>query len=73
VLEVERCLVSRNGLGIVSEAVNGGTATVRVAGSRVVGNTTGLSVDGGALVSFGDNKVAGNGTDGTFTATIAKQ
>jgi hypothetical protein len=74
-LEVERCLVSRNGTGINAGGTNGGTAVIRVAGTRIVGNTTGVLVDaGGTVSSFGDNKLAGNGTDGTFTGpTIAKQ
>jgi hypothetical protein len=75
-LEVERCLVTRNGTGIRVASDLGATNTVRVSDTRIVGNTVGLAAAGtgtSVLLSFGDNKLAGNGTDGAFTGTIAKQ
>lgn len=53
-----------NGAGV--EAI-GATAAVRIGGSTVTGNTTGLFKSGGGqILSFGDNNVSGNGTE--FTA-----
>jgi hypothetical protein len=51
-------------------ASNGATATVRVTRSRITGNVTGLLNGGGSLVSYGDNNLDGNTTDGVFTSTI---
>jgi hypothetical protein len=39
--------------------------------SSITGNGTGLSAGGGgSIVSFGDNSIAGNTTDGAPTSTI---
>ena len=42
---------------------------IRVGDSTVAGNATGLSAVGSFLISFGTNKMYGNGSDGAFTAT----
>jgi hypothetical protein len=47
-----------------------GPAAVTVAGTAIVNNTTGLS---GPVVSAGDNLLAGNGSDGQFASTKARQ
>jgi hypothetical protein len=60
---------SAGGTGILA---SGAGATIRIGDSTVTGNLTGLSVDGGgAIESYGTNKVNGNGTDGAPTSTIA--
>jgi hypothetical protein len=60
-----------NAFGIRSIGPN---ATVRVDGSSVIGNSTGLSFsDSGALLSFGNNAVRTNGTDGAFSGAVALQ
>ena len=60
-----------NGFGIRSI---GSTVTVRVDGSSVVGNSTGLSFSGGGtLLTFGNNAVRANGTDGSFSGSLALQ
>ena len=57
--------------GIVSD---GATTTVRVVDSTIIGNVTGLStVSSGALLSYGNNKVRANATDGAFTAPLSLQ
>jgi parallel beta helix pectate lyase-like protein len=49
------------------------TAEIWIGQSTVFGNTTGVQASGGALVrSFGDNYIAGNQSDGTFTATARR-
>jgi hypothetical protein len=41
--------------------------------STIVDNGQGLSTTGGLLLSYGNNRVAGNGTDGSFTGLISLQ
>jgi hypothetical protein len=49
----------------------GAAATARLSDSTVQQNTTGLSVTGGgSIISFNNNRLAGNGTDGAPTLTI---
>jgi hypothetical protein len=51
--------------------VTGGAATARVSRSTIMGNATGFATStGGTLVSYGDNNLDGNTTNGTATATI---
>jgi hypothetical protein len=60
-----------NNIGIRSIGPN---VTVRVDGSTVTGNSTGLRfVTGGALLSFGNNNVIANGADGAFSGTVGLQ
>jgi hypothetical protein len=47
-----------------------GPAAVTVAGTAIVNNSTGLS---GAVISGGNNLLAGNGSDGQFASTKAPQ
>jgi len=51
-----------------------GGATVRVNNTTITGNTTGLTAVGGAqILSFGNNRLVGNGVDGAFSGTLALQ
>ena len=44
---------------------------IRVSQTTIEENTTGLfATAGGTIVSFGNNRLAGNGTNGSFTSTI---
>jgi hypothetical protein len=59
-----------NAVGIVAA----GTAVVRVGQSTVAANGTGWQKsDGGQIISYGNNNVTGNTTDGTPSSTIALQ
>jgi hypothetical protein len=52
----------------------GPNVTVRVDGSSIMGNSTGLSFsDGGAILSYGNNAVNTNGVDGAFSGPVALQ
>jgi hypothetical protein len=52
----------------------GPNVTVRVGDSAFTGNSMGLSYSGGgALLTFGTNKVRANGTDGGFSGPVALQ
>lgn len=46
-------------------AVAQASATMRLGGSTITGNATGVSNSGGTLQSFKNNQIAGNTTDGT--------
>ena len=60
-----------DGSGIASYGVG---STVRVTGSTVSGNSSGLdSADGGRIITFGDNRLRDNDADGIFTGSEAKQ
>jgi hypothetical protein len=52
----------------------GPNVTVRVSGSSVIGNGTGLAFDSGsALLSFSNNEVQANGINGNFSSSLAPQ
>jgi|tagenome__1003787_1003787.scaffolds.fasta_scaffold20917727_1 hypothetical protein len=57
-----------NGIGV---SATGAGAIIRIGNATVTGNTTGLSASGGQIVSYGSNKVDGNGSGGAPTSTIA--
>jgi len=62
---------ANNAIGIRSLGPN---VTVRVDGSSVTGNGTGLAFgSGGALLSFGNNEVQANGANGAFSGPVALQ
>jgi hypothetical protein len=61
---------------IVDNLVNGiqtlsdGSA-IKVGASTIGGNGTGVLATAGSIVSFGNNQISDNGSDGTFTSTKA--
>ena len=64
-------IASNGGQGIVASRA---LASVRVRQSEITGNTIGVqSLNGGQIISHGDNVVAGNTTNGAFTSTVAPQ
>jgi hypothetical protein len=69
---VSNTLVSGNtGTGIASQDVG---STVQVTGNTISDNGFGVrSLSSGVLISFGDNALANNTTNGTFTGTAVKQ
>jgi hypothetical protein len=73
-LNVEDCLIERANTAIYgTNNFGGGTALARVNHSTIVDNGTGLSTYGVPLLSYGNNRLAGNGTDGSFTGLISLQ
>jgi hypothetical protein len=59
-------------MSFISGVYAGSGATARVRNSMITGNTSGI--DGAdSRISFGNNGLHGNGTDGSFSATIAQQ
>jgi hypothetical protein len=70
VINLESCIVAGNGAASI-RSVNAG-ATIRLSNVMVVNNATGLSpFGGGAIVSFGNNRIAGNGPNGDGSANGA--
>lgn len=73
-LNVENCVVERSNYGIFASGGGGGSsATARVSHSAIVDNSTGLSSFGAPILSYGNNRLAGNGMDGAFTGLISLQ
>ena len=71
---VKNCTISNNITGIQTFKGGAGVPTIRVSGSTITGNGNGLVSGGGAqLLSYGDNNLDGNGTDGAFTGTIPRK
>ncbi len=69
-LDLDNVLVSGSATGIMS--LNG--AVVRVYNSTIVNNETGLSPSaGGTIMSSGNNRLAGNSSNGAFSGTIGMQ
>ena len=62
--------ISDNGAaGILS---NGASATVRISQDTISGNITGLlATNSGKIISFGNNSILGNATDGVPTSTVS--
>lgn len=59
---VNHSVIANNGSnGIRSE---GAGARVRLSDSTITGNVTGLSIAGGTVISFSNNRIKGNGVDG---------
>ena len=66
---VTNSLLNGNGTGVT--ASNG--TTVRLSGNTIVFNRTGLAAPTGKIISFRNNSIDGNGTNGAPTSTVAQQ
>jgi len=67
---VENTRLINNAVGLAVDAT-AAAATVRLSNSTVQLNDTGLSTaGGGSIISFNNNRLNGNGSDGTPTQTI---
>ncbi|HEY2113972.1 MAG TPA: hypothetical protein VGJ51_02715 [Candidatus Angelobacter sp.] len=73
-LNLEGCLIQGSYTGIVSSGGGGGgTVIVRVSHSTITDNGLGLSSFSASLLSYGNNRLAGNSSDGSFTGLISLQ
>ena len=71
-LFLESSVASNNATNGINST--GAAATIRLSNMTITGNNVGLTnVSGGAIISFGNNKNAGNGTNGAPTSTIGLQ
>ncbi len=60
--------------GLQANSAAGGSATLTVSYSSIGGNAIGVNAVGGAqILSGGNNELAGNTTNGTFTGLAALQ
>jgi len=68
---VSNSLITGNGIGV---SVNG-DSTVRISGNVITNNLTGLlrTLRGAQIISFQNNTIDGNGTNGTSSSTVALQ
>lgn len=66
-MNIEGGSASLNGTGVFSQ---GAAATVRISNMSISGNTTGISGAGSNILSFGNNRVAGNTTNGAPTGPV---
>src|SRR5688572_18232013 len=73
-VNVDNCHISNNGLtnaGAAGVKAKGDSATVNISESLVTGNPNGLGPEtGGAIVSFGSNRVVFNTVNGNATGNI---
>ena len=70
-LSIDNCKVTYNGAGVDA---NGAATVIRISNSVVFGNTgAGLGLSGGAIRSFGNNRLLGNGSDTNPTNTDLQQ
>jgi hypothetical protein len=69
---VERCELSYNSTGLFANNISGPGVTVRVSDTVITGNFNGiLTANGGQIISFRTNMLAGNTTDGTTPFSIS--
>jgi hypothetical protein len=75
---IESCVTAHNGTGGVTSAnfapLSGLTPNLRISNVTITDNATGLVSSATApIISFGNNKNDGNGTNGAPTSTVATQ
>ncbi len=72
-VDIMRVVAAFNGsAGIQSNQSSGGTASVTVGSSMLRANAIGIQATGGAgLLSYGNNHVTGNASNGSFTGTAS--
>jgi Pro-kumamolisin, activation domain/Divergent InlB B-repeat domain len=72
-VDIMRVVADSNGsAGIQSNQSSGGTASVTVGSSVLYGNNVAVQATGGAgLLSYSNNQVTGNATNGGFTGTAS--
>jgi hypothetical protein len=63
---LENVMISNGFTGI--QTIAGGSVVVN--NSSITYNDVGLSTAGGTVYSYGNNRLVGNGTDGSFTSTL---
>jgi len=67
---VRNSTISSNAIGLAADQV----ATVRVGQSTITANGTGSNTaNGGQVISYGNNNISGNASNGTLTSTVALQ
>jgi len=62
---VEGCVITQNSIGV---GVQTGTPVVRISDCHITNNNTGVSLGGGTVASFGNNRIVGNVTGNAPTS-----
>jgi hypothetical protein len=70
VLAIDNTTVANNNFGLVATGANAGMLVRR---SFITGNATGLFTNSGVLLSYRDNSVNNNTSDGAFTGSVGLQ
>jgi hypothetical protein len=69
-MTIDRCTIMNNGTGVETDAA----AQVRLAGTVISRNTTGIAyATGGLALSQGNNLIDGNGTDGAAPTVVGSK
>lgn len=63
---VENCLITNNGTGVATVT---NAPTIYLSDNTITGNNTGINVYSGSILSFGNNKVVGNGVNGSVSGS----
>jgi hypothetical protein len=63
---VENCLITNNGTGVATVT---NSPTIYLSDNTITGNNTGIAVYSGSILSFGNNKVVGNGVNGAVSGS----
>ena len=67
---IENCMVTNNGTGIRAANQSGAESIFLVSNTTIMGNNVGLAPNGGQIISFENNRLAVNATNGAFTSTL---
>ncbi|HWD00773.1 MAG TPA: right-handed parallel beta-helix repeat-containing protein [Candidatus Sulfopaludibacter sp.] len=75
VIQADNCLINFNQLGISTSDGSGTAGTLRLSNNTITDNVTGLLVigPGASIVSFGNNRIFGNTTNGSATLTTTQR
>ena len=68
-IAVTKCMIGGNGTGVMARE----NSTFRISGNSIMHNKTGLFFLSGKIISFKDNVIDGNGTNGMPTSSVALQ
>ena len=66
----ESSIIDNLGVGVLVESP---AATVTIGATTIGGNGTGVQATGGSVISFGNNQMSTNGTNGNFNSPTALQ
>ena len=73
-VDIMRVVAASNGSAGIQSNQASGTASVTVGSSMIYANAIGMQATGGAgLLSYGNNQVTGNASNGSFTGTASLQ
>jgi hypothetical protein len=67
---VENCLITNNGTGVATVT---NAPTIYLSNNTISGNNTGVQVYSGSILSFGNNRLVGNGVDGAVSGSAGSQ